>query len=216
MADETYTKSDLDKAIAEAVGKVEESLKGKNSELLDEVKKLKSDLRKTQDIKPEDVAALESEIDGLKTKLGTAEKAAKDATAAREKAEKALESESGFNRKLVVENGLREALAANGVTNPVHQKAAIALLGTGVQVATEGDVRVAKVGDKGLADFVKEWAGGDEGKHFVSAPNNSGGGAGGGHGKTQTGKTVTRSAFDGMAPADQMAFSKEGGTVVDA
>jgi hypothetical protein len=56
------------------------------------------------------------------------------------------------------------------------------MLKENVQIVVEGDARVAKIGDKALSDFVKEWAAGDEGKHFVQAPANSGGGATGGNG----------------------------------
>lgn len=38
----------------------------------------------------------------------------------------------------------------------------------------------AVIGDKPLADHVTEWAGTDQGKHFITAPANSGGGGQGG------------------------------------
>jgi hypothetical protein len=41
------------------------------------------------------------------------------------------------------------------------------------------------MGDKPLVDAVAEWASSDEGKHFISAPANSGGGAAGGNGSQQ-------------------------------
>jgi hypothetical protein len=44
-----------------------------------------------------------------------AQKAAKDATAAAEKATKALETEQGFTQKLLIQDGLKSALIANGV-----------------------------------------------------------------------------------------------------
>jgi hypothetical protein len=69
------------------------------------------------------------------------------------------------------------------VTNPINLKAAKAMLAAQVNIVTEGDKRIAKVGDKLLADHLKEWSATDEGKHFVSADNNSGGG---GHGSKGT------------------------------
>lgn len=210
MADDTFTKSDLDKAVADAVAKVEETLGKKRDELLDEVKELKAAARKAVGIKPEDMAALESEIDQLKVKLVTAEKAVKEALGGKEKAEKALETESGYNRKLLVENGLREALSANGVNHAVHQKAAMALLSGQVQVTVDGDNRVAKVADKALGDFVKEWAAGEEGKHFVSAANNSGGGAGGGSNRGGSGaKTMTRSAYAALSQDEKAQLGQQ-------
>jgi hypothetical protein len=216
MADETYTKADLDKAIKDAIEEATKGLKENLTAALDEAKDAKRKLRAASEIKPEDVTALETENDKLRADLATAQKTAKDATAAAEKATKALEGESAFTHKLLVENGLREQLSANGVTNPVLQKGAIAMLSSQIQVSADGDARVAKVGDKALSDFIKEWAGGDEGKEYVTAAANSGGGAPGGK-KGETGKTMTRTAYDALPPAQQHAFvTTEGGKVVDA
>jgi hypothetical protein len=201
--DKTFTKDEVDAAIEKEVS----GLKDKIDELIGDNKKLKADLRKTQDIKPEDVAALESEVDQLKAKLTVAEKTAKEATTAREKAEAALKSEAAFTQKLVVENGLREQLTAAGVTNPAHQKGAIAMLSSQVHIAADGDNRVAKVGDKALADFVKEWAGTDEGKAFVTAPANGGGGAPGSSTKNSNVQTMTRAAYNEL---DQQAQGEAG------
>lgn len=208
MADEkTFTQADIDAAVEAA----KSPLDAKNRELLSELK----DARKSATITPEQLAAVEDARDKALSDLAEAGKQIKTLTGERDKAVKALETESGFTHKLLVENGLREALAANGVTNAIHQKAAMAMLASGVQVAADGDARVAKVGDKALADFVKEWAAGDEGKHFVAAPANGGGGAPGGAG-AQGAKTITRAAWDGMDHTERAAFSKDGGKVVDA
>jgi len=51
-----------------------------------------------------------------------------------------------------------------------------------VALDIDGDKRVAKVGDKTLDEFVKEWAGSDDGKEFVDAAINKGGGGGGNNG----------------------------------
>lgn len=212
---DTFTKADLDKAVKDAVAEaVEEAtggLKSKNQQLMDELKAAK----KGKAVDPAELERLEAERDELQTKLSAADRTVKDAVKAKETAEKALQAESGFTHKLLVENGLREQLAAQGVTNAVHQKAAMAMLAGQVQIAADGDTRVAKVGDKVLADFVKEWSAGDEGKHFVSAPSNSGGGASGGKGGG-SGKTMTSAAFDALAHGERTAFAREGGTVVDA
>jgi SMC interacting uncharacterized protein involved in chromosome segregation len=87
MADETFTKADLDAAVEKAVAKVQESidkLESKNAELLDEAKKAKAELRKVKDISPEDMAALESERDKLASDLAEANKALKSAAADKE------------------------------------------------------------------------------------------------------------------------------------
>jgi hypothetical protein len=210
---------DAKKAIKEAVDAAVEAAKGpvddKNKELLDELKKTKAELRKVKDVNPEDHAALEAANEKLTTDLAAANKTIKDTTTAKEKAEKALEQESGFTQKLLIQDGIKSALLANGVKDEDMLDVLTAKFASGAKVIVEGEDRKALYGDKPLGDFFKEWAGSDAGKKFVQAPINGGGGAPGG----KTGgnaKTVTRDAFNGMEPAAQMAFSKEGGKVVDA
>jgi predicted nuclease with TOPRIM domain len=169
---------DVKDAIKAAVEEATAGLTAKNAELLGEVKKL----RKAGEIKPEDLERVEAERDELKTQLDKATKDLKTATTTAEKAAKQLEAAEGYNRTLLVDNGLNEALTKAGVTNPAFIKAARSILAGQVQIVTEGDQRVAKVGEKALGDFVGEWAKSDEGKHFVAAPGNSGGGAQGGSG----------------------------------
>src|SRR5690242_16496311 len=115
MADEkTYSKEDVDKAIADAVAKVQESvtnLEAKRDELIAENRKLK----RGAEIKPEDLQAAEDRADKAEAALKDAQKLAKDATSAREKAEKALKDEQGFTQKLLIQDGLKSALIANGV-----------------------------------------------------------------------------------------------------
>ena len=174
---------EVQEAIQAAVDKATQPLLAKRDELLSEVKTL----RKGKQVNPEDLDKLETQVDELKGQLSEAQKAAKTATTDAEKARKALETSESFTQRLLVDNGLNEALAKAGVTNPVHLKAVKSMLASQVQVVADGDTRVAKVGDKALGDFVTEWAKGDEGKFFVAAPNNSGGGApgsGGGSPKT--------------------------------
>jgi hypothetical protein len=76
------------------------------------------------------------------------------------------------------------------------------MLKENVQIVVEGDARIAKIGDKALSDFVKEWAAGDEGKHFVQAPANSGGGATGGNGG---GAASIKGKVDG-SPVERAAY----------
>ena len=169
---------EVQEAIKSAIEEATAALAAKNKELLGELK----EARKGKTINPEDVEKLESRIEELQGQLSEAQKTAKKATADAEKATKALSDAEGFTQRLLVDNGLTDALAKAGVTNPVHLKAAKALLGGQVQIVADGDQKVAKVGDKALADYIGEWAKGDEGKFFVAAPMNSGGGAGGGSG----------------------------------
>lgn len=204
MADEkTYSKEDVDKAIADAVAKVQESvtnLEAKRDELIAENRKLK----RGAEIKPEDLQAAEDRADKAEAALKDAQKLAKDATSAREKAEKALKDEQGFTQKLLIQDGLKSALIANGVKDEDFLDSLTAKFGATASIAIDGDQRKAMLGDKPMADAIKEWAASEAGKKFVEAPANSGGGASGGDRAKGGGnvKTMTRSAYDAL---DQMA-----------
>jgi len=188
---------EVQEAITAAVEKATQPLLAKRDELLSEVKTL----RKGKQVNPEDIEKLESRIEELTGQLSEAQKAVKTATTEAEKARKALDAAEGFTQRLLVDNGLNEALNKAGVTNPVHLKAVKSMLAGQVQIVADGDSKVAKVGEKSLADYVGEWAKGDEGKHFVAAPNNSGGGANGGSGGSGN-KTTDLSKID---PNDKAA-----------
>jgi hypothetical protein len=204
--------ADVKAAIKAAVDEAVAGLQTKNAELLAKLKKATKDAQ----IDPSEHAALQSELDATQAKLAEAVKAAKAANTEAEKVKKAYESESKLTHNLLVENGLTDALTKAGVTNPVHLRAAKAMLSGQVQLVAEGDNRIAKVGDKALADYVGEWAKGEEGKYFVAAQQNGGGGAPGGAGKGGNVKSLTRTAFDGLDVAAKSKFIADGGTVTDA
>lgn len=201
---------EVQEAIKAAVEEATKGLISKRDELLREVKELK----KGRQINPEDVAALETEVETLKGQLSEAQKTVKKAQSDAESARKALEGAEGFTQRLLVDNGLSDALTKAGVTNPVHLKAVKSMLAGQVKIEADGDNRIAKVGDKALSDFVAEWAKGDEGKYFVAAPANSGGGANGSSGAGST-KQVARSVWDNMSHAERASFAKDGGKVTD-
>lgn len=195
-------------AVADAIKTATEPLAIKNKELLGELK----EARKGQQIDPAVVERLEAQIDTLKHDLTTANSAVKTANANAEKATKQLESETSFTQNLLVDNGLSDALVKAGVSNPAHLKAVKSMLASQVQIVTEGDQRVAKIGDKALGDAITEWAKSDEGKNFVAATNNNGGGAQGGHG-SGGGKTIKQSEFNSLSPKDRALKMSEGFTI---
>ena len=198
----------VDAAVEEAT----EGLKAKNTELLGKLKKATKDAA----IDPAEHQAVMEQVAALKTKLAESGKALKVAETKAATIQKALESEAGANHRLLVDQGLTEALLRNGVDKPVLSKAAKAMLSSQVTIKIEGDNRIAVVGDKPLSDFVTEWTKSDEGKHFVTAAVNTGGGATGGGTGTAGAKTMTRTAFDAIPPGEQMAFIKSGGTPIDS
>lgn len=212
MADETFTKADLDKAVKDAVEEATKGLKQNLSDALDEAKDAKRKLRSASEIKPEDLTAAEERADKAEKALAEAQKLAKDATTAKEKAEKALADEGAFTQKLLIQDGLKSALLANGVKDEDFIDSLSAKFASSATVKIDGEARTALIGDKPLADAIKEWAGTDAGKKFVAAPVNGGGGAGGG-GKGGSGKTITQAEHDAMRPIERAKFFDEGGKI---
>lgn len=205
------TEDELAAKIAEGVEAAVEGLKTKNAELLKELKTAKQG---SKGISQEEFDRIESERDELKSQLSKSQKELTKSTKTAEELTAKLQAEAGFTEKLLKTDGLRAALTEARVA-PHFMDAAVAMLQGQVQIVADGDNRVAKVGDKGLADFVKEFAASDKGKHFVMADAGGGGGAGGGTRKSEPGKTMSRSQFDALAPAAKVEFSKSGGTLTD-
>lgn len=193
----------------------EDGLKAKNAELLAEIRALKAKVRAADGVTVEALTRVEQERDELAaqvTRLTGEVKAAKDAAA---QAAKALETEREATTKATLDRELLAGLASVGATHAVHQKAAAALLRSGLSLVDGKPV----LNGKPLAEALKEWAGGEEGKHFVAAPVNSGGGAPGGAPGGAASKTMTRDDFRRLTLSDPAAvakFHREGGRVADA
>lgn len=196
------TSPEAKEAIKAAVEEATAGLAAKNKELLAEVK----EARKSRTIDPKEIEDRDNEIEALKTQLGEAQKTVKLATTEAEKAKKALEGAEGFTQKLLVDNGLTDALTKAGVTNPVHLKAAKSMLAGQVAIVADGDNRSAKIGDKDLAAAIGEWAKGDEGKFFVQATQNNGGGANGSN------SSGLKTDLSNLPPAQRLAAAREAKT----
>lgn len=154
-----------------------EALTAKNRELLGEVKVAKA-RAKGAEIDPAEHAALQSEIEALKSDLT---KVTKESTKAIEQMQKNLTDKDGALQSYLIDNGLTDALVKAGVRSE-FMGAAKAMLRNQAQVKADDGNYSALMGDKPLVDAVSEWAVSDEGKHFIAAPANSGGGATGGNG----------------------------------
>lgn len=209
---------DTQAAIAAAVAEATEATEAKaaqaSSALAANNKKLLAQLteaRKGAQIDPIKQAELEDQIADLKGQIETANKgltrAQKDAQTKLEALQKQYDAEAGFTSALLVDNGLGDALVKAGV-EPHFLPAVKAMLKPNVAVVAEGDKRVAKVGDKALAEFVTGWAASDEGKFYVKAPVNGGGGAAGG-GAGGAGKVVIQ-ATDKAAFGNHLAEIAKG------
>ncbi len=203
-------------AVAEAIEEETRGLKAKRDELLGDNRKLK-DAQK----------ALQTQMDALQETIDESEKAKAnkdgDVVKVREQLEAKHAKEvkkltdqigemSGRMSRLVVANGLTEALTKSGV-NGAYLEAASALIQTRnkIEIVDVDGVPQARIGDKDLGTFVGEWAKGEQGKFFTSAPGNSGGGAKGDNGKGNAGaKQMTRAAFDALPVDEKSRVSKEG------
>ena len=82
-------------------------------------------------------------------------------------------------KSTTIDAKLAAELEAQGVTNPAFKKAALTMLkaSNGFDVTQTGDV-IDKNGNTPLTDFVKSWAGTDEGKSFITNGNGGGGAPG--------------------------------------
>ena len=177
-----------------------ESLVEKNKELLAELKKVKADLRKVQDIKPEDYQAVVDELEAVKEKLAASDKLVKTANSEAEKYKGLYESESAHTAKTLIDSGLTNALV-DAKVDAKYLKAVKALIGGDAKVEADGEKRIVKIGDKSLGDYIKEWASSEEAAHYIAAPANSGGGGGGG-GKQQN------ADLSKLPPAERMTAAR--------
>lgn len=167
MSDENNELEELKAAI--------EVLSAKNRELLGELRVTKAKA-KGAEVDPSEYAALQSEVEALRANL---DKSQKEAAKTIENLTKSLTEKDGALQSYLIDNGLNDALLKVGV-RPEMMPAVKAMLKSQTQLAAENGQYSALMGDKPLFDAVSEWAAGDEGKHFVAAPANVGGGAPGG------------------------------------
>lgn len=154
-----------------------EALSAKNRELLGEVKAAKAKA-KGAEIDPSEHEGLKTQLEELRIQL---EKQTKDSAKTIEALNKSLNEKDSSLQNYLVDNGLAEAMVKVGV-RPEMMPAVKAMLKTQTKITAADGNYQALIGEKPLADAIAEWASSDEGKHFVAAPANTGGGATGGNG----------------------------------
>lgn len=198
-------------ALAAAVEEATGPLVAKNKELLGEVKTLKAKA-KGADIDPAEHAALQQQVEELTDKLTKAEKHGKTEI---EKLTKSLSEKDGALSKHLIDAGLTDALVKAGV-KPEMLDAVKALHQSKASIDAKDGAYTALIDGKPLSEFVTTWAQSDQGKHFVAAQQNAGGGAQGGGSKGNV-KTMTRAEYDQKQAAGEnlTGFFKEGGKLVD-
>lgn len=187
-----------------------------NQALVDAQKALKSDLTKLRakakgaDIDPEEHAALQSQVAELTDKLGKTEKTYKTEF---EKLNGQLNEKSSALDKFVLDGSLTNELIKANVKKE-FMDASKALLKGSAKLEFKDGSPVVLIDGKPLNEAIKGWTESEQGKYFVSAPANSGGGGEGGHGGSGNVKTMTRQEFDTKTPQQKMEFSTAGGKVI--
>lgn len=189
----------IDAAVAEAT----EALADNNRKLTNELKNARAKIRDGV-IDPEEH---QKALDRVEELTGEVTKLTKKYEADTTKLSKSLTEKESLLNNHVIDGGLTESLVKAGVKPELMNAAKAMLRGKAIVKADNGTV-VAVMGDKPISDAIKDWAGSDEGKHFVTAPQNSGGNAGGSKKDGGTTPPNSRSKMNYQQKAD---FIKEHG-----
>ena len=178
-----------------------EALRRKNEELIGETKAEREKRRQIEAAKAEADAAAEAAAAKRAAEAGDVEamKAQWEAKAKRERDELAAakaESDSRYSR-LVVDGGIRDAMAKAGVAPSLAKGAALAFR-DGRKIEISDDMPM--VDGVPLSAAVEAWAGSDEGSPYKAASFSSGGHAPGGSKSGGQG-------LSGMSEAERMALA---------
>lgn len=191
------------KIIAEEEAK---GLKSKNTELLGKLKSLQEQLDeiKTAKEQAEEEAALKSgDIEKIKESLKS--QYSKEI----EKLQSSLQDKDSKLHSLLIDNGLTESLSKAGVA-PHHLDVVKAYIKSQnkAEIAENDGALIAKFNGVPLSEFVTQWAQGDQGKHYVAAPQNSGGGANGANGGGKAANGLKKAE---MSVKEKTAYIREHG-----
>ena len=171
-----------------------EALLNKNRELLSELRTAKN---KNKEIDPENYSKVLDENDTLKSELSKLKNDLGLKTKDFEKLNGQLLEKDNFLKNLTLENSLNDHLTKVGV-KPEFMNAAKALLKNQANVSDNNVL----IGDKNIADYMTEWSASD-GKVFIAAPANNGGGATGSNG------TATVTGNLSGSKSEQEAYIKQ-------
>lgn len=163
---------------------------------------LKADLAKAKakargaDIDPDEYAKLQTENEDLKFNFT---KAQKDLAKQTETLTSQLKEKDSALTQYLIDSQLTDSLSKVGVL-PQFMDATKSLLKSQATIRNDNGSYQALMGEKSIADAVKEWAVSDNGKYFVKAPDNTGGGSSGsGNGNAPTqDMTSTQKIAEGL------------------
>lgn len=188
----------------ELLGKLKKAREAGGAENSGEVERLESDLADTQ-----------SKLRKADSDLRSANRDLASITGERDTAVNERDGERTRANNEFVGNRLTSEFAALNVGENFREDLTEAMRGKVVVKEVNGE-RQAFIGDKSLTDHLKEWAETPKGKHYVLAPNNSGGnatgsgGADGGPKKIWQMNTAERVAAHAANPSDFDARVKAG------
>lgn len=163
---------------------------------------LKADLAKAKakargaDIDPDEYAKLQTENEDLKFNFT---KVQKDLAKQADTLTSQLKEKDSALTQYLIDSQLTDSLSKVGVL-PQFMDATKSLLKSQATIRNDNGSYQALMGEKSIADAVKEWAVSDNGKYFVKAPDNTGGGStGSGNGNAPTqDMTSTQKIAEGL------------------
>lgn len=163
---------------------------------------LKADLAKAKakargaDIDPDEYAKLQTENEDLKFNFT---KVQKDLAKQADTLTSQLKEKDSALTQYLIDSQLTDSLSKVGVL-PQFMDATKSLLKSQATIRNDNGSYQALMGEKSISDAVKEWAVSDNGKYFVKAPDNTGGGSSGsGNGNAPTqDMTSTQKIAEGL------------------
>lgn len=163
---------------------------------------LKADLAKAKakargaDIDPDEYAKLQTENEDLKFNFT---KVQKDLAKQTDTLTSQLKEKDSALTQYLIDSQLTDSLSKVGVL-PQFMDATKSLLKSQATIRNDNGSYQALMGEKSISDAVKEWAVSENGKYFVKAPDNTGGGSSGsGNGNAPTqDMTSTQKIAEGL------------------
>lgn len=190
-----------------------EKLNAKISEVIGINKQLKAKISEGKQIDPRDYEQLEAERDALKAKLEAETKARAQTVKELETVSNQLKAESEAANKSFLDAQLTDALSKAGVVDPDNLDVLRTKFAGQAVVTFDGKERKAAIGDKPIADAIKEYPA--LAKFIPATPNGGGKVNGNNGGGSSDVKTMKNSDFAQLTPKESEAFFASGGRVVD-
>ena len=209
--DLTDLEAQITEGVKSEIGTATKSLEENKGKILAEKKSLQNKLKLFDGIDPEKYSLIQKQLEELELRehvevgdlQGFKELLQKKHQAELDALNEKLSQSDSYISSLLIDQGLTGALTENRVSER-FLPAVKALLMDRVQIQHNQETgdRAAVVGDVALKDYVKTWSESDEGKVYVKADTNLGGGAGGsGQGSGGKAPTEIKTAKDAVAQA---------------